>query len=394
MSEQTLILLAKLGVGATLSWLALPLFTFAARRGMRPMPDAREKTLLFALAVAAVLVVMPFLPAQQLPAAMGSLAPPLVGEHGLARPMPEQAWPAFAVVGALFALAVAGRGLHQLIRYLQLQRQLDHAAAPPERVAKIRDLLCRDLGIEAPTIIVSQSAALPFVTGALEQRVVLPAELVRELSDEQLTLVLRHELIHVSRRDGFTALLAELFALPFPFHPAASRALADIIVARESAVDLRASAPDPHGYATLLVHVAERHQYGPAVASAVAMGKHALGKRLTVLMERTPRGRDGTSRLLLLGATLMLGFAAVLVPRVTQAAVGYSDGSRIKIKIGEEKVMTLGPVSRIAIGDPEICDVKIDAGFTLVLIGRSKGKTTFLVWRKDGERISYLIDVE
>lgn len=386
--------LAKLGVGALLAWAALPVLLFAARRARSPMPDAREKTLLLALAAAAALLAVPFLPPRQVPKAVAQAAGPLIGTAGYSRSVAQPQLPVFAAVGGLFALLVAARAALRTGQWIWLQRKLRHGEAVPERVAALRDSLCRDLGIAPPAIVVSRAAALPFVTGVLSQRVVLPLELATELRDEELALVLRHELIHVARKDGVNALLAELCALPFAFHPSTQRALAEIIVARESAVDLRASAPDPHGYATLLVQVAERHQYGPAVASAVAMGKHALGTRLASLMQKAPRGRDGVSRLLLLAAAVVLSFAVMFVPRVTLAATTLSDGSVIPLAVNQQLVIDMGPVSRIAIGDPSIADVRTGQGMELHLTGRGEGKTTLMVWQRDGTRTSYLISVK
>lgn len=385
--------LTMLAVGAVLAWVALPVLLMLARRAKSPMPDAREKTLLFALGAAACIVLVPFLPSRPVPGVLVDVAAPLVGKDGFAKSLPEEAHAPIAALGVIYLLAVAARLSLRLRAWLELQLQLSRSSPLPSHVQSIRDVLCRDLGIAPPPIIVSETAPLPFVTGAFVQRVVLPRELTDALSEAELTLVLRHELIHVARKDGLNALLAEVFASAFPFHPSVPGALAEIIIAREAAVDLRASAPDLRGYAKLLVHVAERHQYGPAVTSTVAMGKHALSRRLDILLEKPPHGRDRVSRMLVVAALGVLAFCAVLVPRVTEAAMSFTDGSTIHVPKGSQRRITLGPVSRIAIGDPSIADVKVLGGFELQLLGESEGHTTLLVWPKEGPRRSYLIDV-
>lgn len=389
------ILLAKLGLGALIAWAALPLLYMVARAQKSPMPDARERTLLTALAVAAALVFVPLVPLGRIPTPLLETAKPaLFTSEGAVRVIPSETRDPLAALGALWVCAVLARAAVRAGRFLSLQRKLDEAGPLPARVVALRDQLSQELGIPPPEIVVSDVATLPFVTGVLTQRIFLPREIVERLPDSKLSLVLRHELLHVSRADGRTAFLAELVQLPFPGHPFAARAFSEITVARESAVDLRAAAADPHAYATLLVDVAEYHQHGVELAGSVAMGKTALSKRIQLLSSRRALGRDGLGRALLLVMAMALGSAALVLPRVSNAASPLlaSDGV-LRVKVGEEKVLTAESLTRIAVGDPTIADIKALSDSQVLIRGASPGKTTMLVWSTDGKRVSYLIDV-
>lgn len=74
-------------------------------------------------------------------------------------------------------------------------------------------------------------------------------------------------------------------------------------------------------------------------------------------------------------------------------AKGQTEEPTIHLAKGEQKVLKLDGISRVAVGDPEIADVRADNEGELSLSGGSEGKTTLLVWKKDGSRVSYLVNV-
>lgn len=82
--------------------------------------------------------------------------------------------------------------------------------------------------------------------------------------------------------------------------------------------------------------------------------------------------------------------ALLFIPALALAA----DPEPIRIEQGEEKVLDVGPYTRLAIGQPDVVGVKGSADESQVIIkGRSPGKTTLLVWQKKGGRVPYLITV-
>lgn len=66
----------------------------------------------------------------------------------------------------------------------------------------------------------------------------------------------------------------------------------------------------------------------------------------------------------------------------------------VKIALGGKKTLPMPGLSRVAVGDPTIADVKVLSGTDLEVTGENEGKTTLLVWLANGERKSFLIEVK
>ncbi len=69
------------------------------------------------------------------------------------------------------------------------------------------------------------------------------------------------------------------------------------------------------------------------------------------------------------------------------------DGGPVSLGVGTQKVLTVPGIQRVAVGDPAIADVRTIGNNQLLIIGSAEGKTTLLVWKTSGQRISYLISV-
>jgi pilus assembly protein CpaC len=75
------------------------------------------------------------------------------------------------------------------------------------------------------------------------------------------------------------------------------------------------------------------------------------------------------------------------------AALAESEGT-INVAVGQQKVIHVGDVARVAIGDPSVADVKqVGSGGDLLVTGVSDGRTSLLVWRGNDARGSYLVVV-
>ncbi len=76
------------------------------------------------------------------------------------------------------------------------------------------------------------------------------------------------------------------------------------------------------------------------------------------------------------------------------AARAESEGSTISLGVGQQKTISVSNVQRVAIGDPEVADVKqVGGGGELLITGVAEGRTSLLVWRGNDSRVSYLIVV-
>jgi len=145
----------------------------------------------------------------------GSLFPAPVQTEGIPfRPLPSsaalgrpaQSSPQFVPRQALFLAYLAGLAVFLcvvLLRYLHLVRALggaDPVEEGPLRVALER--LAQRLGAgQVPELLLSESAASPFLVGLFRTRIVLPVGLPDMLTPLELDNVLMHELLHWRRRD-------------------------------------------------------------------------------------------------------------------------------------------------------------------------------------------------
>ena len=88
--------------------------------------------------------------------------------------------------------------------------------------------------------------------------------------------------------------------------------------------------------------------------------------------------------------------AAALVALLALVAGGSAlaqEGSTVSLGVGSQKVLTIPGLSRVALGDPSIAEVKTLGSGQLLITGQSEGKTTLLVWKTSGQRVSYLVAV-
>src|SRR5260370_8797429 len=92
-------------------------------------------------------------------------------------------------------------------------------------------------------------------------------------------------------------------------------------------------------------------------------------------------------------ARLLRLFALVAALLLASGARAQSDGGTLSLAVGQQKVIQIGNVARVAIGNPEIADVKqVGGGGDLLLTGVNEGRTSLLVWKGDS-RISYVVSV-
>ena len=74
-------------------------------------------------------------------------------------------------------------------------------------------------------------------------------------------------------------------------------------------------------------------------------------------------------------------------------ASSQDDAATISLGIGIQKLLAVPGVARVAIGDPSVVDV-LATGSQLLLVGRAEGRTTLLIWKANGSRLSYLVSVQ
>src|SRR5437763_15462542 len=88
----------------------------------------------------------------------------------------------------------------------------------------------------------------------------------------------------------------------------------------------------------------------------------------------------------MLGGFLLLWAAP---PARAQAEAGT-----ITLAVGEQKVIQISNIARVAIGEPDVADVKqVGGGNELLVTGVGEGRTSLLVWQTNDRRISYVVVV-
>ena len=90
----------------------------------------------------------------------------------------------------------------------------------------------------------------------------------------------------------------------------------------------------------------------------------------------------------LMRRALFLAFALTL----TTPAWAQED-TTIALGVGTQKVINVPGIARIAVGDPAIADIKTLGNSQILIIGQGEGRTTLLIWKGNGTRLSYLISV-
>jgi hypothetical protein len=104
-------------------------------------------------------------------------------------------------------------------------------------------------------------------------------------------------------------------------------------------------------------------------------------------------GAAACAVLVLVLVLVVVGWRA-LAPgeRVSRAPVMSGSVPMIRLRPGAEFSWQLPGVTRVAVGDPSIADVKVK-GDTLLILAGTPGKTTVLAWTGEGRRTSRLVHV-
>ena len=67
---------------------------------------------------------------------------------------------------------------------------------------------------------------------------------------------------------------------------------------------------------------------------------------------------------------------------------------RIEINVGASRLLTLGEMTRLALGDPRLAEVRTVGANQVEVTGKAPGTTKLLVWVRSGERREYTLEVK
>jgi len=227
----------------------------------------------------------------------------------------------WASVALLFAgwLVYGALLVHRIIRR---SRVLD----TPEWTNPLWEVADR-LGLDnAPRLVRSDDAKMPFACGLLTPTIVLPAESDGWTLDRRRAVLL-HELAHVRRRDLVGHTVGRLACALYWFHPLVWTAAKRLRSESERACDdlalnCGARASD---YAEHLLDIVTgvRHHATPAVALAMARRKEFEGRMLAILDPELRRGAPGRKQTVgLVGGLVVLSLVVGAAVPVARAADG------------------------------------------------------------------------
>ena len=69
------------------------------------------------------------------------------------------------------------------------------------------------------------------------------------------------------------------------------------------------------------------------------------------------------------------------------------EGGEINLAVGTQKVITISGVNRVAVADVSVANATGLPNGQLLITGSAEGRTTLLVWKTSGQRVSYVVSV-
>jgi beta-lactamase regulating signal transducer with metallopeptidase domain len=188
----------------------------------------------------------------------------------------------------------------------------------------------------AVEICTSQRVRIPTAVGFFKPTVLLPEWALTDLSEQDLTAVLLHELAHLRRLDDWTNLAQKIFSAVFCFHPAVWWLERRLSLEREMACDelVLAKTGNHHAYAECLVSLAEKTfaRRGLALAQSVIGHATSTALRLSRILgpNQTLTARAYTRALTFAAAGVAL--CAAMAPE-TPRLVAFQDNAKANTKV-------------------------------------------------------------
>jgi beta-lactamase regulating signal transducer with metallopeptidase domain len=144
------------------------------------------------------------------------------------------------------------------------------------------------IGAGSITVATSERMRVPAAIGFWKRTIILPAWALREMTPEDLNVILLHEFTHLRRWDDWTNLIQKIVRALFFFHPAVWWIENRLSVEREMACDdaVLAATANPHGYATCLVSLLEK-----------SLAHHVSERPWSMVQAAVHRGREAAVRL-------------------------------------------------------------------------------------------------
>jgi ankyrin repeat protein/beta-lactamase regulating signal transducer with metallopeptidase domain len=195
----------------------------------------------------------------------------------------------YLIVAVAFILMTIGAGL-------RIRSWISYASPVTDtRVIYALERIKDHFGISRNVgILESTDVAVPITFGSLHPVVLLPIGFTDELSDDDIKVLLVHELSHIKRHDPFTLTLLTLIRSVFFFHPLVWFASREASYYAESSCDSFAFryTGTPHSYAEMLSRSADtirRRSIITEYAVGIFATKKILLRRIYAILENNGR---------------------------------------------------------------------------------------------------------
>jgi beta-lactamase regulating signal transducer with metallopeptidase domain len=223
------------------------------------------------------------------------------------------AW-AIVAAGSLF---LVGRAL----RHLYTLRKSAIAIDTTTLSLRLQEILSGQSSGRKIALCRSEKVRVPTAIGLTKPAILIPGWVLEELSPEELTQIVLHELAHLRRWDDWTNLAQQIVKAIFIFHPAVWWIEKKLAFERESACDeaVLAETSSPRAYAECLAHLAERSfvQRSAALAQAVLGRVSQVSLRVAQILDRNRS--CGNARSFRLALSLVSGLAVVCTIGISKA---------------------------------------------------------------------------
>lgn len=277
------------------------------------------------------------------------------------------------VIGLIAFWLIVIRNQRKVTRSLQSAESVDEGAL---RVAYERVAL--SLGVvHCPDLKVTDMWTSPFLVGMRNPCVVLPKSIVRNASEQDIAVVMAHELVHFKRADTWVGWLQVLALSIFWFHPFFWWAMRQLRQSREEACDetvLRQTSIAAEDYGDAMLRLVTRSQ----AKSLVGVGlvgvferstqfQIRLEKVMTFNKNKTAFGVGSKLFVALIGLTL-LPMPLIQVTKADEQSAGST----------EEKAKS--PVPRIVSTEPEVGATEVKSSTSEIRVTFDRDMRTGMSW--------------
>ena len=227
-----------------------------------------------------------------------------------------------------------------LIGWLQIRRRLRSGRVLNDaRIAGILSSAQEQAGVHACVAVVeSEAHPVPLTFGTFLPVIIAPKGLLASLSDEEVRVLLLHELAHIRRRDAPTLMLVSLLRAVFFFQPLAWIATRRISILSEQAADdiVVEVTEQPVAYAKTLARLAEelpRRAVGIELSAGFIFSRGAFLSRVKAILADRARVRKLSRWALVATVTAVL----VIIGIACAVSVGEKPSAPVESATAQRK---------------------------------------------------------